>query len=143
VNSKDLIISLNLLFQLAPASLWGEALHISGLFATILDNLLNDEVCSYILAPHCRRPILFQVSVIVLTECIHTFSRIALGDRQMFITLMSATAASKNTPESKLWEGLLDQWWTRVGLVSSNVKVAALYLIGISLTTCLNLDTGS
>jgi hypothetical protein len=42
------------------------------------------------------------------------FSRIALADQQIFLQLMSATAASKSVPESQLWESLLDQWWTRV-----------------------------
>lgn len=38
-----MLVSLNLLFQLTPSSLWGEPLHISGLFATMLKNLLNED----------------------------------------------------------------------------------------------------
>ena len=36
--------SLQLLFQIAPSGLWGEAMHVSGLFATIVRGLEEDKV---------------------------------------------------------------------------------------------------
>ncbi|THH10644.1 hypothetical protein EW146_g8303 [Bondarzewia mesenterica] len=36
-----------------------------------------------------------------------------LADVQTFCQLMTATATALNTPETELWEGLLDQWWRR------------------------------
>lgn len=44
VNIKDLLIALNLLIQLTPSNLWGESMHISGLFAHILTTLIDGEV---------------------------------------------------------------------------------------------------
>ena len=38
--------SLQLLFQIAPSGLWGEAMHVSGLFATIVRGLEEDKVKS-------------------------------------------------------------------------------------------------
>lgn len=46
MNTKDLLITLNLLVQISPSGLWGEAMHNSGLFAHILINLIEGEVCS-------------------------------------------------------------------------------------------------
>jgi hypothetical protein len=37
-----------------------------------------------------------------------------MADAQMFLQLMSATAASQNVTEAYLYEGLLDQWWSKV-----------------------------
>ncbi|KAJ7276541.1 armadillo-type protein [Mycena haematopus] len=92
-NQKDMLISLNLLLQVAPSSLWGEAMHVSGLFSLLMKNILEGE-CGPIL----------------LTEHIYLMSRIVMADRQMFLQLMVATATPA-VPESKLYEGLLDQWW--------------------------------
>jgi hypothetical protein len=36
-----------------------------------------------------------------------------MADRQMFLQLMAATATPA-VPESKLYDGLLDQWWGTV-----------------------------
>ena len=44
VNVKDMAIALGLALQLAPSNLWGEALHISGLFAYIVKTLQDDKV---------------------------------------------------------------------------------------------------
>lgn len=44
VNVKDMAIALQLALQLAPSSLWGEALHVSGLFAYIVGGLKEDKV---------------------------------------------------------------------------------------------------
>jgi len=43
-NQKDMVICLEFLTQLAPAALWGEAMHVAGLFRHITDLLNNDEV---------------------------------------------------------------------------------------------------
>jgi hypothetical protein len=44
INVKYLLISLQILVQLAPSSLWGEAMYYSGLFPFLLKTLLDDEV---------------------------------------------------------------------------------------------------
>lgn len=46
MNAKDLLITLNLLIQVTPSGLWGEAMHNSGLFAHVLTTLIDGEVCS-------------------------------------------------------------------------------------------------
>ena len=43
-NIRDMLSSLGFAVQLAPSSLWGEAMHISGLFPTVLRSLLDDKV---------------------------------------------------------------------------------------------------
>jgi hypothetical protein len=44
VNVKDMAIALQLVLQLAPSNLWGEAMHNSGLFASIVNALKDDKV---------------------------------------------------------------------------------------------------
>lgn len=44
VNVKDMIVTLNLLMQLAPPSQWGEAMHISGLFTHLMKTVMDAEV---------------------------------------------------------------------------------------------------
>ena len=43
-NLKDMILALNLLVQVAPSSLWGEAMHTSGLFSLLMKNIADGEV---------------------------------------------------------------------------------------------------
>ncbi|KAJ7368449.1 armadillo-type protein [Mycena albidolilacea] len=92
-NLKDMLISLNLLIQVAPSTLWGEAMHVSGLFAQLMGTILEGEC-----------------GAILLTEHIYLMSRIVMADRQMFLQLMAATGTPA-VPEAKLYDGLLDQWW--------------------------------
>ncbi|KAJ7498772.1 armadillo-type protein [Mycena latifolia] len=92
-NLKDMLISLNLLVQVAPSSLWGEAMHTSGLFSLLMKNIVEGEC-----------------GAILLTEHIYLMSRIVMADRQMFLQLMAATASPAIT-EIKLYDGLLDLWW--------------------------------
>ncbi|KAF7332027.1 Importin N-terminal domain-containing protein [Mycena kentingensis (nom. inval.)] len=92
-NVKDMIIALNFLVQLAPAALWGEAMHTSGLFSVLLKAIVENEASPQILVEH-----------------ILLMSRIVMADRQMFLQLIAATATSE-MPESKLYDLLLDQWW--------------------------------
>ncbi|KAI5893425.1 ARM repeat-containing protein [Schizophyllum commune H4-8] len=94
VNNCQMIGSLALLVRLAPAPLWGEALHTSGLFAKLLRTLMDGEV-----------------ETLLLIEHVFLFSRIVLADRQVFVTLMTATAEKTGMAEDKLYELLLDQWW--------------------------------
>ncbi|KAJ6486383.1 armadillo-type protein [Mycena vitilis] len=93
VNLKDMLISINLLVQVAPSTLWGEAMHTSGLFSLLLKNILEAEC-----------------GAILLTEHIYLMSRMVMADRQMFLQLMAHTA-TPTVPEAKLYDGLLDQWW--------------------------------
>lgn len=44
LNVKDMAITLGQVLQLAPANLWGEPLHVSGLFAFIVKSLKEDKV---------------------------------------------------------------------------------------------------
>ncbi|KAF7352662.1 Importin N-terminal domain-containing protein [Mycena venus] len=92
-NLKDMLISLNLLMQVTPSTLWGEAMHVSGLFSLLMKRILEGEC-----------------GAILLTEHIYLMSRIVMADRQMFLQLMTATATPA-VPEAKLYDGLLDQWW--------------------------------
>lgn len=94
VNNCQMVGSLALLVRLAPAPLWGEAMHTSGLFATLLKTLTEGEA-----------------ETLLLTEHVFLFSRIVLADRQVFAQLMTATAEKIGMPEDKLYELLLDQWW--------------------------------
>lgn len=43
VNVKDMTTALQLALQLAPSTLWGEALHVSGLFSYIVDGLKDSK----------------------------------------------------------------------------------------------------
>ncbi|KAI0722911.1 ARM repeat-containing protein [Earliella scabrosa] len=95
-NIKDMTSTLALLFQIAPPALWGEALHVSGLFATIVKGLEEDKL-----------------PTLVLTDYIYVLARIAIADRQLFLQLVSATSSTQNVREDLLWEAILNQWWTR------------------------------
>ena len=108
-----MVIALNMIVTTTPSNLWGEALHVSGLFAYLLQTLFDSEVLAFIL----WNPILsdnFQVATYVLTEHIYVLSRIAMVDRSMFLQLMTHTAPKLNLSEAKLYELLMDAWWTKV-----------------------------
>lgn len=57
-----------------------------------------------------------QAPTSVLTEYILVLARIAVTDKQMFMTLMSAAPQVTQLSESQVWEAVLNQWWTRVCL---------------------------
>ncbi|KAI0750869.1 ARM repeat-containing protein [Daedaleopsis nitida] len=95
-NVKDMTAALALLFQIAPPVLWGEAAHISGLFASLVKGLEEDKL-----------------TTLILTDYIYVLARIAVADRQLFLQLVSATATALNVKESLIWEAILNQWWTR------------------------------
>ncbi|KAG1752648.1 ARM repeat-containing protein [Suillus paluster] len=109
-NQKDILICLQFLTQLAPAALWGKAMHDAGLFSYIVDLLNHDES-----------------SPTLLTECIYLLARIAMADRQMFMQLVLATQTA-NLPETKIWEAVLDHWWRQFDHMSEprHRKLAAL-----------------
>lgn len=80
----------------------------------------------------------------LLTEYIYLFARIIMADRGMFIQLISATASSRNLTETYLYEGLLDQWWGRVGLVLVMFRTASdLYLPASSISPSVQFDNMS
>ncbi|THH11497.1 hypothetical protein EW145_g638 [Phellinidium pouzarii] len=95
-NQKDMIIVLQLMAQLAPAQLWAEPIHASGLFTVLIKTVMDDKR-----------------STILLTEHVCLFARIALNDSTILSQLISASAAALKKPESELWNELLDQWWRR------------------------------
>lgn len=49
-----------------------------------------------------------------MTDDVYVLARVAVANKQLFLTLMQATAQAHNVPETQIWEGVLDQWWTRV-----------------------------
>ena len=61
-----------------------------------------------------------QLQALMLTEYVYFLARIAIADRQLFLQLVSATAAALNLPEAQVWEPILNQWWTRVRLPISS-----------------------
>ncbi|KAL1944202.1 hypothetical protein VTO73DRAFT_3387 [Trametes versicolor] len=95
-NVKQMTTALCLLFQIAPPGLWGEAMHISGLFAAIVKGLEEEKL-----------------PTMVLTEYVYVLARVAVADRQLFVQLVSATAAAQNVKETLVWEAILNQWWNR------------------------------
>ncbi|KAL0949404.1 hypothetical protein HGRIS_009466 [Hohenbuehelia grisea] len=101
INIKDMTIALNTLVQLAPAQLWAEGMHASGLFSYLLTYLLDGEK-----------------SGILATQLIYLFARMLLSDAQIVMQLLSATAVAQNKPEKELLDGLLDQWWRQFDSMS-------------------------
>ena len=60
VNVKDLITTVDLLIQLTPSALWGEALHASGFFAHVMSTLSEDK------ASHPRTSLFSAVISLIL-----------------------------------------------------------------------------
>ncbi|EKM80164.1 hypothetical protein AGABI1DRAFT_120195 [Agaricus bisporus var. burnettii JB137-S8] len=94
LNMKDLVGLMSFFVQLTPSSAWASHFHASGLFAWMLNKVVENET-----------------STLVLTEYIYLFSRIALAEPQVFFQLVSASAIQLNQKESFLVDQLLDQWW--------------------------------
>ncbi|KAI0755466.1 ARM repeat-containing protein [Irpex lacteus] len=111
LNVKDMAVALQFAIQLAPSNLWGEALHVSGLFAYIVKGLNEDKLATEL-----------------LTEYVYILARIAVSDKNMFIQLVSATSSTTQIKESELWEAILNQWWTRFDNMSEprHRKLAAM-----------------
>ncbi|KAH7887621.1 ARM repeat-containing protein [Phlebopus sp. FC_14] len=93
-NQKGVLTCMGFMVQLAPSSLWGEAMYMAGFFGHIVKILSDDESSSA-----------------VLTECVFLLARIALTDREMFLRLVSAAAQVDNMPDAKVWEAILDHFW--------------------------------
>ena len=93
-------------------------MHVSGLFATIVRGLEEDKVKVSPLVDFGSRTLTSfmytQLPTIALTEYVYVLARIAVADRQLFLQLVSATATALNMSEEKVWEPILNQWWTRV-----------------------------
>jgi hypothetical protein len=118
-NSKDMVLAIELLLQLAPSSLWAEPLHTSGLFAHFIHTLDADKVGPHAVpSSSCETdgppPTRLKKSTQLLTALIYVLARIAIADAQAFIQLMSLSAQTLKQPETYFWEVLLDQWWNRV-----------------------------
>ena len=43
-NTKDVLIALNMVMQLAPSNMWADAMHHSGLFKWLLNLVVSDKV---------------------------------------------------------------------------------------------------
>ena len=85
------------------------------------------ETCP-LLVRRCANITIHQFPSLVLTEYVYLLARIAVADRQLFLQLVSATAAALNRPEEDIWEPILNQWWTRVRLYISSPTVVLLSL---------------
>jgi len=83
-----------------------------------------------------------QLSAIILLEHILLFSRIAIVDVQVFVTLVAETAKSKGVPEAEIWEVVMTQWWNRVSLFTVGRSFGALTGEPSSIT-CQSHGTGS
>lgn len=82
-NATEMMRALNLLLQVAPLNLWGEALHTSGLFEYILTTLIEGEV-SIVISCH--------LSFILIVKGLNNFT-----DRTCLISLASGSCRSKYT----------------------------------------------
>ncbi|KAG6833896.1 hypothetical protein H0H87_007907 [Tephrocybe sp. NHM501043] len=98
-NATEMMRALNLLLQVAPSNLWGEALHTSGLFGYILTTLIEGEI---------NRA---KASTLLLSEHVLFLSRAAVLDRNMLLQLISATAPAHNLKEEYLYDNMFDQWF--------------------------------
>lgn len=115
LNMKDLVGLMSFFVQLTPSSAWASHFHASGLFAWMLNKVVENEVITYFsLRLWLLTNFGLQTSTLVLTEYIYLFSRIALAEPQVFFQLVSASAIQLNQKESFLVDQLLDQWWGKV-----------------------------
>ncbi|CAL1700530.1 unnamed protein product [Somion occarium] len=95
-NQKHMMQALDLLVQFTPPTLYADAIHQSGLLRYIVQAFIDD-----------------QAPAVVLTEFVYFLARLAIADKQIFLQLVSATAAAMNLMETQVWEPILNQWWTR------------------------------
>lgn len=71
-----------------------------------------------------------QLPTMVLTEYVYVLARVAVADRQLFVQLVSATAAAQNVKETLVWEAILNQWWNRVRRAHNFSRRRSLTVIG-------------
>ncbi|KAK2466318.1 hypothetical protein APHAL10511_001960 [Amanita phalloides] len=111
INIKDMIVTLSLLCQNSPISLWAGPMYNSGLFAYLITTLVEGEC-----------------GTVLLTEYVYLFARIVLADRTVFLQLMNGTANATGLTEKYLFDGLLDQWWSKFDSMSEprNRKLVAM-----------------
>ncbi|KAF8489124.1 armadillo-type protein [Gautieria morchelliformis] len=96
MNTKNIILVLGLITQITPPEFWAEPMHSSGLFAVLAKAVIDDKE-----------------SALVLTEHIYVFARIALSDPFVFNQLVAGAAPALNMLETQVFEGVLDQWWSK------------------------------
>jgi importin-11 len=53
----------------------------------------------------------------VLTEHIYVFARIAISDPFIFNQLVAGAAPALSMLETQVFEGVLDQWWSKVPIL--------------------------
>lgn len=76
----------------------------------------------------------------LMTTYIYFLARVAIGDKQVFQQLVSLTAPTINMSESQVWEGIMNQWWNRVGFF---VGFGGQRSNNFSSITCLSHDTAN
>lgn len=98
-NIKDMLSVANLMVQLAPSSLWAEAMHTSQFFAKLLASLIEDKSKND--------------NTLVLVEVINLFARMILQDSAVFVQLVVLSSDVLGKPADYLMNGFLDQWWAK------------------------------
>jgi hypothetical protein len=66
-NIKDVLITLNLMIQVAPSSMWADGMHQSGLFKWLLKLVISDKVGT--------RGAMNDVPIDTVCICIHRATR--------------------------------------------------------------------
>ncbi|CAG8705785.1 6077_t:CDS:2, partial [Acaulospora colombiana] len=102
-NIKDMLSAANLIVQLAPSAMWGEAMHNSTFFAKLLDSVIEDKGK--------------QENSLILVEVLHLFARMIMKDPMVFVQLVAASSSTLNQPPAYLMNGFLDQWWAKFDYV--------------------------
>lgn len=121
-NQTDLVRALRTLVHLCPAQIWAEPIHKANLFAYFL-KILDDDTAN----------------VLLLTDYVLLFARVAINDPLILSQLLAASASVLQKPETALWEALLDQWWRRVCRIYSRLtRYMISYAEYSSLITCMN-----
>jgi hypothetical protein len=105
-NIKDMLSVASLMVQLAPSSLWAEAMHSSELFARLLATLIEDKAKND--------------NTLVLVEVINLFARMIMQDSTVFVQLVALSSSILNKPADYLMNGFLDQWWAKVRQIISH-----------------------
>ncbi|PVG00491.1 ARM repeat-containing protein [Serendipita vermifera] len=123
-NIKDMLSAANLMIQLAPSAMWGEAMHNSTFFAKLLDSVIEDK------SKH--------ENSLILVEVLHLFARMIMQDPMVFVQLVAASSSILNQPPAYLMNGFLDQWWAKFDYVADSPRRKL-----IALATAQLLSTGN
>ncbi|KAG8829540.1 hypothetical protein FRC17_006424 [Serendipita sp. 399] len=99
LNVKDVLAAATLMVQLAPSSMWAEAMHNSGFFAKMLISVIQDKAKNE--------------NTLVLVDVLQLFARIIMQDAGVFVQLVAASSTHLKQTAEYLMNGFLDQWWAK------------------------------